>query len=392
MSDIIEKKENWSAIILAGGLGSRLMPLTTYICKPMVSVTNCPMIEYAIEHLRYAGIKRIVVCVKKFGEELRAQIMSFWPEERQKELDVEIIVPRFDSKGTADAVRLAGDYIETEHFIVSMADIITNLPMEKFMAFHEEKQAYASISMKTIDQMATKYGNTLIDREGRIVRFLEKPTSEEIYVSALTGDQTESLPIINTGIYCFKKEAVDFLKSNQMMDFGHDVFPFLLENRYDLYGFVDDYYWLDIGNPQTYLWSNWDMLRLYGWPITPYGQRQGNAHIWYLDDEKPSNLLKHGDQVAFGKNNEFGEKVIVKELTSIGSNCKIGANTYIDRSVIWDNVQIGENCKIEQAIIANDCVIGDNCILQSDTVIGPNSEIASGTHLDSQTINANTKL
>ncbi len=386
------KKENWSAVILAGGLGSRLMPLTTNICKPMVSVTNCPMIEYAIEHLRYAGIKRIVVCVKKFGEKLRAQIKEFWPQERQDELGVEILIPNLDSKGTADAVRLAGDLIKTEHFIVSMADIVTNLPLEKFMAFHEKKDAYATISMKKIEQMATKYGNTLIDRDGKIIRFLEKPSSEEIYLSALTGGTSASLPIINTGIYCFKRDLIEFLKGNDFMDFGHEVFPFLLENKYALYGFVEDYYWLDIGNPQTYLWANWDMLRLYGWPVTPYGKRQDSKHLWFIDSEKPPEHVKLGNNIEIGKNNTYGNNVHLKDLVSIGSNCTFGSNILIDRSVVWDNVVIGDNCRIENTIICNDCVIGDDCTIKSDTVIGPECEISPGTVLDSKTIEADKNI
>ncbi len=388
----IKRKENWSAIILAGGLGSRLMPLTTEICKPMVAVTNCPMIEYAIQHLRYAGIRKIVICVKKFGEKLRKQIMDFWPEERQKKLGMEILVPYLDSKGTADAVRLAGDLIDTKHFVVSMADIVTNLPMEKFMDFHEQKDAYASISMKTIEQMATKYGNTLINDDGRIVRFLEKPTSSEIYLSALTGGQTESLPIINTGIYCFKRELLDFLKTNEFMDFGHEVFPFLLENKYDLYGYVDEYYWLDIGNPKTYLWANWDMLRLYGWPITPYGERQDNSHVWFINNDAPPDKVKYDDNIAIGQKNTYKENVHIKNLSSIGSNCQIGAHVVIDRSVIWDDVIIGDNCTIEQAVIANGCKIGDNCTLKSNTVLGPHTEISADTVLDSQTIEANKSI
>jgi mannose-1-phosphate guanylyltransferase len=385
--------EKWSAVILAGGLGSRLSPLTAEICKPAVPVTNRPMVDYAIDHLRYAGIKKIIIVVKHLGDELRDLINSTWTDDCCKELEVEILVPKVNSLGTADAVRKVAEYIDTEHFVVSMADIITNLPMRDFMDFHEEKNAQASVSMKNIDQMATKYGNTLLDGEARITRFLEKPSSEEIYLSAITEKSSATLPIINTGIYCFKREILDLLNEEPFMDFGRDVFPYLLENRYSLYGFVRDYYWLDVGNPLTYLWSNWDMLRLYGWPITPPGVRQGeNNHVWYQNDEKPSSNVKHGDHVVLGKENTYGNNVFIKELTSIGSNVTIANNVNIDRAVIWDNVKIGNGVKIENSVIANNCVIGDHCTIKSDTIIGPNCTISPNTTLDSQVIAFNSQI
>jgi mannose-1-phosphate guanylyltransferase len=382
----------WCGVILAGGEGKRLNPLTAHICKPMVPVTNNPMIDYAIDHLRYAGIKKIIVVVKHLGDELRALIQQHWPMELCQSLGIEVLVPKVNSEGTADAVRKVVDTIQSKHFVVSMADIVTNLPMKEFMAYHERTQAQATVSMKRIEEMATKYGNTILDDKGRILRFLEKPSSEEIYLSALTGGSFEYLPIINTGIYCFKYEMLNVILENpNLMDFGMDVFPFLLENRYRLYGFVGNYYWLDVGNPTTYLWSNWDMLRLYGYPISPLGVRQGNEHVWYYDNARPKSVT-HGPYVCIGSQNTFGTGCVIKELSSIGSSCTFGNAVMINRSVIWDRVKVGNNVQIEQSVIANDCEIGDGCILRSNTIIGPKSVIPPQTTLDSKTIPANTRF
>ncbi|MHA1717935.1 MAG: sugar phosphate nucleotidyltransferase [Promethearchaeota archaeon] len=379
--------EKWSAVILAGGIGSRLFPLTAKICKPMVPVGNRPMVDYAIDHLRYAGIKKIIIVVKHLGNALRAQINSTWTKDVCDKLGIEILIPNVDSLGTADAVRKVADKIDSENFVVSMADIVTNLPMKRFMEYHISKEAQATVSMKRIEEMATKYGNTLLNSEGQIIRFLEKPSSQEIYLSALTRGSPQTLPIINTGIYCFKREILDLLNETPFMDFGKEVFPFLLEHRYKLYGFVDDYYWLDVGNPTTYLWSNWDILRLYGWPITPLGKKYEKFR-WFL--EEPSQDLEYGENICLGKNNKYGENIYIKSLTSIGSNCSIGDDVFIDRSVIWDNVKIGKDCKIEQSVIANDCVIGDGCIIKSNTIVGPNSTVRSKTVLNSKIIHSDS--
>jgi len=292
-----------------------------------------------------------------------------------------------ESKGTADAVRKTAQYIDSDHFVVSMADIVTNLPMKQFMDFHEAKNAQATVSMKRIDQMATKYGNTLIDQNNRIVQFLEKPSSEEIYLTALTGGANEYLPIINTGIYCFKHEILDLIKKTDMMDFGKDIFPYLLENHYDLYGFVEDYYWMDVGNPLTYLWANWDMLRLYAWPISPKGIRQSpNGHVWIENDEKPPQGTSFGENICIGPGTKWGQNVRVNGLSSLGSNIEIGNNVFIDRAVIWDNVKIGHNVQIIESVIANNVEIGHGCVIKSETIIGPNVKIAPNTVLDSKII------
>lgn len=385
----------WNAVILAGGLGSRLNPLTAEMCKPMVSVANRPMIDYAIDHLRYAGISKIIVCVKKFGDELRKQIQATWTQEYLEKIGLEIIIPKNDSKGTADAVRMVSQHIDSENVVISMADIITSLDMKAMMEFHMQKNAHSTVSMKRIEEMATKYGNTMLAKDGKILRFLEKPSSEEIYLSALTGGGTESLPIINTGIYCFKKEIIDFLNTNEMMDFSKHVFPYLKENNYRLFGFLpkSNYYWLDVGNPTTYLWSNWDMLRLYGFPIAPRGVRQGDSHIWYFDNEKPTSNLSHGSYVCLGKNNRYGTSNFIKELSSIGSNCEFANHVYIDRSVIWDNVKLGNGVRVEQSIIANNVEIADHCVIRSNSVIGPNCKILKpNTVLDAQILTENTIL
>jgi len=386
----MSSSKEWSAVILAGGLGTRLMPLTTYICKPMVCVTNKPMIDYAIDHLRYAGIKHIIICVKIYGDLLKRSVLNRWQPVMDEDPEFKLEIPYNESNGTADAVRKVWDLIDTDNFVVSMADIITNLPMKKFMQYHLDKSADATISMKPIDEFATKYGNTIIDQDGRIKLFLEKPSAQELYLSTIAApNKSEILPIINTGIYCFNKNCAHHaIMETNFLDFGKDVFPYLLENEFKLYGFVENYYWMDIGNPKTYLWSNWDILREYGWPILPKGIDSKNQKIWWQEVPitPPSTQIKA--PCCLGKNIYFGDKVIINSLSVIGDNVKIGNNTIISQSVIWNDVEIGENCVISESIVSNNCKIGNNVIIRSETVLGPNVIVKDGVLLDAQTINA----
>lgn len=374
---------DWSAIILAGGKGSRLMPLTAQVPKPLVKVTNVPMVDYSIAHLTYAGIKHIMIALAYMGERLKSYIEKTWTKDRLGDVELECHIQ--DSKGTADAYRLLEDQIDSENVVVSMADIVTNLPMSNFMDFHASKGGMATISMKPVESHTSQYGVVQLDHNHKIYLFLEKPGPMELYVSSMS--QREDLyvhtNIINTGIYCFKNKVADVLNETGLMDFGGELFPYLLENQYDLYGYVKDYYWLDCGNSQTYMWANWDLLRKYAWPITPGGQEYDG--IWVMG------IINSGKDVIIEKPSCFGEfvklenNVSINELTSIGNNVIIGEDTKIERSVIWENAKIGAGCRITDSIVCNDCEVGDNVVLDR-CVIPATCRISNDKELHDETL------
>ncbi len=374
---------DWSAIILAGGKGKRLMPLTSIIPKPLVKVTNVPMVDYAIAHLVYAGIKHIILALAYMGKEMKEYIEKTWTPDRLGDVELECEIQH--SKGTADAYRLLTDQIDSENVAVSMADIVTNLPMKRFMDFHIEKGGISTVSMKTVESHISQYGVVLLDKNRKIYLFLEKPAPMELYLSSMA--QREDLflhtNIINTGIYCFKKDLGEILHETGLMDFGGEVFPYLLENKFDLYGFVENYYWMDAGNSTTYLWANWDMLRKYAWPILPNGVEYDGIYIM--------GIINSGQNIRIDKPTCFGEyvslsnRVKIKELTSIGNNVTIGEDTLIEKSVIWDEIKIGAGCIITESVICNNCEIGENVVLER-AIIAPNCRISDNSQIRDRSI------
>lgn len=373
----------WSAIILAGGKGKRLMPLTSLIPKPLVKVTNVPMVDYAIAHLVYAGIKHIILALAYMGKEMKEYINKTWTPDRLDDVELECEIQ--DSRGTADAYRLLTDHLDSENVAVSMADIVTNLPMKRFMDFHSEKGGISTISMKTVESHISQYGVVLLDKNRKIYLFLEKPAPMELYLSSMA--QREDLflhtNIINTGIYCFRKEIGGILHETGLMDFGSEMFPYLLENTFNLFGFVEDYYWMDAGNSTTYLWANWDMLRKYAWPILPNGVDYDGIYVM--------GIIHSGQNIRIDRPTCFGEyvklenRVKIKELTSIGQNVTIGEDTVIEKSVIWDEIKIGAGCIITESIICNNCEIGDNVVLER-AIIAPNCKISSNSQIRDRTL------
>jgi len=373
----------WSAIILAGGKGKRLMPLTSLISKPLVKVTNVPMVDYAIAHLVYADIKHIIIALAYKGEELRNYIKKTWTPDKLGDVELEWHIQ--DSKGTADAYRLLSDHIDSEKVVVSMADIVTNLPLKRFMAFHSEKGGLATISMKTAESHTSQYGVVLLDKNRKIYLFLEKPAPMELYLSSMS--QREDLflhtNIINTGIYCFKKDIGDILHETGLMDFGSEVFPYLLENKYNLFGFVGNYYWMDAGNTTTYLWLNWDLMRKFAWPILPNGVEYDGIFVMGIINSGQNITIEK--PTCFGEFVRLGNRVKIRELTSIGQHVSIGEDTVIEKSILWDDIEIGAGCIIKESIICNNCEIGDNVVLEK-AIIAPNCKINDNSQIRDKTL------
>lgn len=381
--------KDWSAIILAGGKGSRLMPLTSIVPKPLVKVTNVPMVDYSISHLIYADIKHIVIALAYMGDKMEKYIKETWTPDRLGDVELECVIA--DSKGTADAYRLLTDRVDSKNVVVSMADIITNLPMRKFMDFHEENGGMATISMKTVDSHTSQYGVVLLDKNRKIYLFLEKPAPMELYLSSMAQrtDLFLHTNIINTGIYGFNKDISNILHETTIMDFGGEVFPYLLENNYDLYGFVKDYYWMDMGNFQTYMWANWDLLRKYAWPITPNGEEYDGIYVMGIIDTGTNVLIEK--PTCFGEFVKLGNNVKVKDLSVLGNHVKLGEDTTIDKSILWDEISIGAGCNITESIICNNCEIGNNVILER-VIVPPNCKISDDSRINDRTLEIGQKF
>ncbi len=362
---------NWSAIVLAGGIGSRLRPLTTEVPKPLVPVANKPMIDYNLELLRNAGITGKIVIITKHQAE---KIKNYFKKIDHFD-DLEIILPNLDPADTADAVRKAANFIDSDNFIVSMADIITSLPLNDFMAFHREKGGIASITLKDVIHPRA-FGVIMLNQDSRILLFLEKPNPQELGLATLTFSKKETIRLhsnlVNTGIYAFKHGVLDILESiNDLMDFGKDVFPYLAR-EYGIYGYARrDYYWMDAGNPQTYLYTNWDVLRRWAFPYFPRATSESN-NVW-INENSPS--LPSGSSieppVALGTSINIGNDTRVKSLSVIGDRVSIGDNCSIEGSIIWNDVTIGDNVIMENTIVCNDVNVPTGSLLRDETVIGP---------------------
>lgn len=342
------------AVILAGGEGVRLRPLTCERPKPMVPVADRPVLEHIVRLLVQHGIREIGVTLQYLPGEIQqflgdgsafgARISYFYEE-----------VPL----GTAGGVRQCGSFLD-EPFVVMSGDALTDVNLTEILRVHEERGAEASIVLARVSQ-PVEYGVVLLSPDGRISGFREKPS---------WGEVTNNL--VNTGIYVLSPSVMELCPLGQKMDFAKDLFPRLLEEGRAFYGMETLAYWCDIGDPRAYLRANRDSLSgkvCVG--ISGYSPKPG---IWMGENALLSENVTLTPPVYIGSNCTIGEGAI------LGPACVIGEGSFVDRgarveeSVLWNHVHLGAATTITRSILCNKVRVAAGARVQ-DGMVGSNAQV-----------------
>ena len=327
---------------MAGGFGTRLRPLTNNIPKPMVPVVNKPMLEHLFTLLKNHGIKEYVMLLYYQPDIIK----KYFGDGSKFGVSIEYITPNHDF-GTAGAVKLSEKYIR-EDFLVISGDVLTDFDITGLYNSHKEKKSIATISLYSHDN-PLQYGIILTDNNNKIVRFLEKPSSSEVFSDT-----------INTGIYYFHKDVFQYIPENENSDFSKDLFPLLLHNEIPIYGYKSTGYWRDVGNLEEYINSNLDVLA---------------GMLRHIKFEKID-----GNCISETAKIEFGAHV---ENSVIGENVVIEKNADIKNSVIWNNVTVKNHAKILFDVIGQNCIIEENARINDFVFIGDNCSIGKNAFLSS---------
>ncbi len=372
------------AVVMAGGEGSRLRPLTLGRPKPMVPMLNIPVMEHILTLLKRHGITEIVVTVHY----LASVIEDYFGDGSEFGVDIHYALEE-TPLGTAGSVKNAEQWLK-EPFLIISGDAITDIDLTAAIEFHKEKQSTATLVLYRVAS-PLEYGVVITDNQGAIQRFLEKPSWGEVFSDT-----------VNTGIYILEPSVLDLIPAGKSSDFGGDVFPQLLANSEPMFGYIAGGYWCDVGSLPDYLKATQDMLSgAVNLPL-PY-QRHTSGII-----SARSAVIEPG-VVTFGPV-FVGEGAVVRRGATLHGPLVIGDSTVvesgatIDRSVIWSNCLIsnaahvsgaiiGKQCSIKAgAIIAQGVVIGDGCtvgekaVVQSDVKIWPNKEVEQQATVSSSLI------
>lgn len=323
------------AMIMAAGVGSRLMPLTTKIPKPMIPMGNVPLMESIVKLLHVHGFDDLISNLHYHASNISTHFGdgSRFGVSMQYSLENELM-------GTAGGVKNCEWFLD-DTFIVVSGDALTDIDLGALLQTHRSKGALATIALKDVKEVE-HFGVVITDENGKIQKFQEKPRPEE----ALSHHA-------NTGIYVFEPELFKYIPVRQFYDFGKQVFPHLVKTGAPFYGVPIEDYWCDVGNISTYCKAHADILQ----------NRVRVSVAGNIIDTAQGGRLLLGEGVTCGNNVRFEGNVV------IGSGCRIEDNVYISNSVIWDNTVIGGKSIIKEAVVGSACVLGPGVKLNSGAVV-----------------------
>ncbi|MCL4328423.1 MAG: NDP-sugar synthase [Candidatus Thermoplasmatota archaeon] len=344
-------------VIMAGGKGTRLRPITYSIPKPLVPIAGKPCIGYMLSSFHNAGINDVIITTGYKFDALITGVLDF----KEKDQHVLFSVEK-EPAGTAGSIKLASMFID-DTFVVGSGDILSDFDVGEMIRSHKEHDAKVTVALTKVDD-PSQFGIAELEK-GKIKRFLEKPSP----------DQTFS-KLVNAGAYVLEPEILDLIPADRPYDFARDLFPDLIARNIEMHGFVINGTWLDTGRPS-------DMIRANQLMTEKYGTETRSDHV---NGKVILNVGMHTlSSVSITGSTFLGKEVQVGESTNISSsaiydNVVIGKNVQIRDSMVMDHVTIAEGTRIEKSVIMRDTSIGKGCEI-SESVLSPGLKLHNNSRV-----------
>ncbi|HCI80743.1 MAG TPA: nucleotidyl transferase, partial [Ktedonobacter sp.] len=347
------------AVVMAGGEGSRLRPLTIRRPKPMVPIVGKPVMEHILNLLKRHGITEVVVTVQY----LASSIEDYFGNGSQ--LGMHITYSREDVPlGTAGSVKNAEEQL-TEPFLVISGDALTDYNLTEFINYHNEKKSMATLLLAHVHN-PLEYGVIITNEDGHIAQFLEKPSWGEVFSDT-----------INTGIYMLDPKIFSYFEKNKQFDFSQELFPMMLKKGDPIYGYVaQSGYWCDVGNLSEYMRANADALLGHVEVEIP-AKNTGN-NIWCEDGVEISDEAQLYGPIYLGHDSKIRPGAIIHGPSVLGRYTIVDERAQVDRSIVWNNSYIGERSELRGALVGSSTSIKSKAVMFEGSVIGDNSTIQEG--------------
>ncbi len=349
------------AVVMAGGEGSRLRPLTIGRPKPMVPMVSKPVMAHILDLLNRQGITEVVVTLH-FMPHL---IQDYFGDGQSLGMKLHYAVEE-TPLGTAGSVKNAEEYLD-EPFIIISGDAVTDINLKQIVSFHQEKGADATLTLYRVPN-PLEYGVIITDADGKITQFLEKPSWGEVISDT-----------VNTGIYVINPSVLDLIEKGVSTDWSKDVFPQLLEEGRPLYGYVADGYWTDVGDIGEYMRASGDVLH-HRVQTEELGKHIG-GDVWVGEGVDIAPDAQLYGPIFLGNEVQVKGGVIIHGPTVIRDSTILDNRVHIDRSIIWRNCYIGEGAEIRGAIIGRQCIVKSKAVIFEGAVLGDNSIVGEAAIL-----------
>ncbi|MFC9975537.1 sugar phosphate nucleotidyltransferase [Spirillospora sp. NPDC050679] len=350
------------AVVMAGGEGTRLRPMTANQPKPLLPLINRPIMEHVLRLLKRHGLDETVVTVQF----LAALIRNYFGDGEELGMSLSYATEEVPL-GTAGSVRNAADALRDDRFLVISGDALTDIDLTDMVRFHEENGALVTIGLKRVPN-PLEFGIIIVDEAGRIQRFLEKPTWGQVFSDT-----------VNTGIYVMEPEVLDHVAAGEPVDWSADVFPKLLAEGAPLYGYVADCYWEDVGTHESYLKAQADMLsglvdvEMDGFEVSP--------GVWIAEGAEVDAEAVLKGPLYIGDYAKVEAGVELREFTVLGSNVVVKEGAFLHRAVVHDNVFVAPSTNLRGCVIGKNtdvmagarveegAVVGDECVIEAEAYV-----------------------
>lgn len=346
MEHVEAHPENTDAVILVGGRGTRLRPLTVNTPKPMLPTAGYPFLSHLLARIKAAGMRHVVL-----GTSYKAEVFEeYFGDGADFGLEIEYVVEK-EALGTGGAIRNVAEKLRYDNAMVFNGDVLSGADLSAILGTHAQHDADVTLHLVRVPDPRA-FGSVPTDAEGNVEAFLEK---------------TEDPPTdqINAGCYVFKRSVIDTIPAGRVVSVEREVFPGLLADGAKVVGHVDSSYWRDMGRPDDFVEGSSDMVR-------------GIAYSPLLEGRTGESFVDESAGVAGG--------VILIGGTAVGRGTEIGAGSRVDASVIFDGVTIEPGAVVRNSIVASGARIGANarvtdCVIGEGVQIGARCELQAGMRL-----------
>ncbi len=356
------------AVVMAGGEGTRLRPMTANQPKPLLPVANRPIMEHVLRLLRRHGFTDTIVTVHF----LASMVRNYFGDGDDFGMSLQYATEEMPL-GTAGSVKNAEDALRDEPFLVISGDALTDLDLSTLVAFHTDNDALVTVGLTRVPD-PLEFGIVIAGEDGRIQRFLEKPTWGQVFSDT-----------VNTGIYVMQPEVLAELKLGERADWSADIFPRLVERGAPVYGCVSDGYWEDIGTLESYLKAQADVLsgrvqaEIDGFEVSP--------GIWVGEGAEVDPEAVLTGPLCIGDYAKIEAGAQLREHTVIGSNVVVKEGAFLHRAVVHNNVYIGSRANLRGCVIGKNtdvmaaarieeaAVVGDECVIEPEAYLSPGVKV-----------------
>jgi mannose-1-phosphate guanylyltransferase/phosphomannomutase len=346
------------AVVMAGGEGSRLRPLTSNMPKPMLPVANRPLIEHILELLRRHGVTDVVVTVQFLSSVIRNYLGD------GSDLGLSVAYSTEDVPlGTAGSVLNARDLLSGPFLVIS-GDALTDLDLSDAVDFHRARGAAATLVLKHMED-PLEFGIVMTGEDARIERFLEKPTWGQVFSDT-----------VNTGIYVLEPDVLDLVPAEQPYDFSSELFPLMLDKGLPLIGYVTEAYWTDVGNTDAYLHAHYDLLA--GRVRTEAQGFELRPGVWVGEEVDIHPSARVQGPAIIGDNSRIQPGGVVGPYTVIGDNVILGDDATVTSSVVMDRAALGALAQARSCVLGRAATLGRGAIVEEGVVLGDEVVVGAG--------------